>query len=84
MNKKAQTDWVGLIILLLIVVGGVMTCYYLITHDIATCTKDPVKYAFRNSEFDFEKTPFAYAELRIYQEEYDQVPIFSKKLTSTS
>ena len=43
-KKGRNFDWLGMIGLILIVVGGVIVSYHLITKDIHSCTSDPLRY----------------------------------------
>ena len=80
-SNNPGRDWIGIGIIAMMLVGAILVSYYLITKDIASCTKDPIKYAFRDSNISKD---YASAELRIYQNDGDIVPIFVKKISSNS
>jgi len=75
MNLTSETDWLGLLILFVMLIGSVMVCYYLITDDIMTCTSDPVKYL-----MDKEGVPSNYSEVRItaYLNYGDVTPMYDR------
>jgi len=74
MIEKVKTDWVGLIALLLIVIGGGLVCYYYLVNEVNSCTANPVQYSI-NSFLDGEELNYSYAEIRVYEGEYNFIPL---------
>ena len=91
-DNPEKRDWVGILIIAVMLVGAVMVCYYLVTQKITTCTKDPIKYAFENAaigndiynESDFSTRKFNHIIFQVYENEDDLVPIYVKKIESNS
>ena len=70
-----KSDWIGLIAILLMVIGGCCVSYYFIIETIHSCTSDPLKYV---SDIVAEGEEYTYIELLLYGDKYDTLP-FSKK-----
>ena len=70
-NDITNSDWVGIIAVLLIVISGSLFSYYFIVYEINSCTSDPLDY-FISKEVNENYT---YAELKVYYDKDDLVPI---------
>jgi len=72
----ADTDWIGIFAIILLLLGASLISYYLITKEIAKCTGDPIKYAvdeaIKNNEF---YKNYSYVRIEIYYEKNDSIPI---------
>lgn len=77
MNRKAETDWIGLAILLIMLTGAVMVSYQLITRNINSCTKNPIEYYLRDYEVT---TNYSLVDLKVFLHYNDVIPILHKEL----
>ena len=72
----ANTDWLGIIAISLLLLGASMVSYHMITKEIAKCTRDPIKYAVDKAikDNEFFKN-YSYVRIEIYYEKNDSIPI---------
>jgi hypothetical protein len=69
-------DWFGLIAIALMLLGAVLISYYIITKEIASCTKDPVKYFVDESVKDNKfYNNYSYVRVEVYYDKNDSIPI---------
>jgi hypothetical protein len=73
-TEKPRTDWLGIICVLFMLIGGILISYYFITEKIQSCTSSPIRYAAdleaKNGNFSYN-----YAILAIYTNRIDTLPI---------
>lgn len=75
MNKKG-TDYYGLVIILIMLVGASMVSYHLIINEIDSCTRDPINYAVDEIDFKSFSRNFSHVRLLIYADQYEDIEIY--------
>jgi len=73
-DSPSKTDWLGIISILLMVIGGGLLSFYYITYEINSCTSDPVKYSITK----MTNESYNYATLFVYKSRSDTFPIASR------
>jgi hypothetical protein len=78
MNFK-DIDWTGLMIILVMLFGAVLVCYYLIVTDVNSCTRDPIKYAMKSVELPafISQDDLTDVELTLYS---GNLSVYNKKI----
>lgn len=77
MNKF---DWLGLLGILIMVIGGSLITYYITTESINKCTSDPLKYT---SNTLAGEGNYSYVQLYIYKSRGDVIPIIKREIDLT-
>jgi hypothetical protein len=71
-----KNDWIGIIAVLLMMIGGILVSYYFITQEIHKCTSDPVKYSINKLlEDNLFSNNFTVIRIEIYEHERDIIPL---------
>lgn len=66
-----NSDWIGIIAILLIVISGSLFTYYFIVKEIHSCTSDPLTYSILQKIDE----NYTYARVDVYYNKGDLVPI---------